>query len=208
MVHSPDWVWVIRWSGVRVALGKYRIPVSPQTYWIRICVKGSKSLYFTGSLGNCDVFGRLCFVHKPQLMDLRKPNTSLLFLAWTFPPKNSFRLSSETIRKPADRGTRRPGIIFTVFLGMSVSSNGNRGRTGVWRPTQCINPRVFLLLWLSLRSPGIYNVPWAEACLQKREHESQTPSMCNRLTTSFPVLLLKTHHWKCFFELFLEITQL
>lgn len=113
--------------------GKIQNPsLTPDLLNQNLCERlGSKSPYFTGSLGNYDVFGRLCFVHKPQLMDLRKQNTSLLFLAWTFPPKSSFCLSSETIRKPADRGTRRLGIIFTVFLGMSVSSNGNRGRTGV-----------------------------------------------------------------------------
>ena len=49
------------------------------------CEWTQKSIFLTGYIGNYAVFGELHFVHKPQLMDLRKPNTSLLILAWTLP---------------------------------------------------------------------------------------------------------------------------
>lgn len=73
MAHTPGWS-LESFVGVERALEKYRFPVPPQK-WLNqnFSERAEKSVLLTGSLGNCVVFGKLCFVRMPQLIDLRKP---------------------------------------------------------------------------------------------------------------------------------------
>ena len=73
MAHTLGWL-LESFVGVGRALEKYRFPVSPQKLLNQnFSERTEKSVLLTGSLGNYDVFGKLCFVCMPQLMDLRKP---------------------------------------------------------------------------------------------------------------------------------------
>lgn len=73
MAHTPGWL-LESFVGVERALEKYRFPV-PLQKWLNqnFSERAEKSVLLTGSLGNCVVFGKLCFVRMPQLIDLRKP---------------------------------------------------------------------------------------------------------------------------------------
>lgn len=73
LAHIPGWL-LESFVGVGRALEKYIFPVPPQKLLNQnFFERAEKSVLVTGSLGNCDVFGKLCFVRMPQLMDLRKP---------------------------------------------------------------------------------------------------------------------------------------
>lgn len=106
------WVWVPflvhgshTWLVIRIICGNGegfgKIQISSPTpeitesefFW-----EGEKSVLLTGSLGNYDVFGKLCFVCMPQLMDLRKPEVPS-YPRLGFPLKSSCHLSSQTIRE-------------------------------------------------------------------------------------------------------------
>lgn len=148
------------------------------------------------------MFGKLHFVHKPQLMALRKPSTSLLILAWNFPLKVHaicFQRQSGTRTR---EGQEEQELFVFIFLDVSVAASSNRGRIGALMYSWVNEPIAFPLCQLPSASRGLqchfHSLLCVEGCLQKSVRFSIL-WMYSRLTISFPVSLFKTHHWKCFF---------